>query len=224
MVVSSVVLCQSGYVATGLKFVGQFEILQLSGSFSHREAGGKNRRMGKLSISLAKPDGQVFGGVVVGPPIVATPIQLIVATFKQNVIKEYKRRQSTDSLLKANKLRDLQMLAIKKEILSLLKTKAQVFRLHMVSISMPCSMHCRYGSPLMMKKTTLHRQLHFIKKQILSLMKTKAQVLLHRIVSISMHCSFFFYGELYSLEKTYRDSQAYPHNPPYGHNVIKSSG
>ncbi|KAL5832685.1 hypothetical protein ACOSQ3_016359 [Xanthoceras sorbifolium] len=178
--------------------------------------------------------------------------QLIVATFKQNVIKEYKRRQSTDSLLKANKLRDLQMLAIKKEILSLLKTKAQVFRLHMVSISMPCSMHCRYGSPLMMKKTTLHRQLHFIKKQILSLMKTKAQVLLHRIVSISMHCrffqllfpsnleihlyflfsntiltrplaSFFFYGELYSLEKTYRDSQAYPHNPPYGHNVIKSS-
>ncbi|KAL5830947.1 hypothetical protein ACOSQ4_016301 [Xanthoceras sorbifolium] len=73
--VSSVVLCQSGYVANGLKFVGQFEILHLSGSFTHTEVGGKNRRIGKLSISLSKPDGQVFGGVVVGPLIAATPIQ-----------------------------------------------------------------------------------------------------------------------------------------------------
>ncbi|KAL5832690.1 hypothetical protein ACOSQ3_016364 [Xanthoceras sorbifolium] len=73
--VSSVVLCQSGYVANGLKFVGQFEILHLSGSFTHSEVGGKNRRIGKLSISLSKPDGQVFGGVVVGPLIAATPIQ-----------------------------------------------------------------------------------------------------------------------------------------------------
>ncbi|KAL5765601.1 hypothetical protein ACOSP7_016218 [Xanthoceras sorbifolium] len=82
--VSSVVLCQSGYVANGLKFVGQFEILHLSGSFTHTEVGGKNRRIGKLSISLSKPDGQVFGGVVVGPLIAATPIQLVVATFEQN--------------------------------------------------------------------------------------------------------------------------------------------
>ncbi|KAL5830948.1 hypothetical protein ACOSQ4_016302 [Xanthoceras sorbifolium] len=73
--VSSVVLCQSGCVANGLKFVGQFEILHLSGSFTHTEVGGKNRRIGKLSISLSKPDGQVFGGVVVGPLIAATPIQ-----------------------------------------------------------------------------------------------------------------------------------------------------
>ncbi|KAL5832687.1 hypothetical protein ACOSQ3_016361 [Xanthoceras sorbifolium] len=75
--VSSVVLCQSGYVANGLKFVGQFEILHLSGSFTHTEVGGKNCRIGKLSISLSKPDGQVFGGVVVGPLIAATPIQLL---------------------------------------------------------------------------------------------------------------------------------------------------
>ncbi|KAL5830950.1 hypothetical protein ACOSQ4_016304 [Xanthoceras sorbifolium] len=73
--VSSVVLCQSAYVGNGLKFVGQFEILHLSGSFTHTEVGGKNRRIGKLSISLSKPDGQVFGGVVVGPLIAATPIQ-----------------------------------------------------------------------------------------------------------------------------------------------------
>ncbi|KAH7561173.1 hypothetical protein JRO89_XS10G0184600 [Xanthoceras sorbifolium] len=82
--VSSVVLCQSGCVANGLKFVGQFEILHLSVSFTHTEVGGKNRRIGKLSISLSKPDGQVFGGVVVGPLIAATPIQLVVATFEQN--------------------------------------------------------------------------------------------------------------------------------------------
>ncbi|KAH7561175.1 hypothetical protein JRO89_XS10G0185000 [Xanthoceras sorbifolium] len=63
---------------------GQFEILHLSGSFTHTEVGGKNRRIGKLSISLSKPDGQVFGGVVVGPLIAATPIQLVVATFEQN--------------------------------------------------------------------------------------------------------------------------------------------
>ncbi|KAL5765611.1 hypothetical protein ACOSP7_016228 [Xanthoceras sorbifolium] len=110
--VSSVVLCQSGYVANGLKSVGQFEILHLSGSFTHTEVGGKNRRIGKLSISLAKPDGQVFGGVVVGPLIAASPIPLIVATFKQNIVKGYKRRHSTDSLSKANKLRDLQMVRV----------------------------------------------------------------------------------------------------------------
>ncbi|KAL5830949.1 hypothetical protein ACOSQ4_016303 [Xanthoceras sorbifolium] len=55
--VSSVVLCQSGY--------GQFEILHLSGSFTHTEVGGKNRRIGNLLLLLSskmtkKTTGQVL--------------------------------------------------------------------------------------------------------------------------------------------------------------------
>ena len=56
---------------------GEFEILSLSGSFTHDKMDGKKRVMGMLSISLAKPNGQVFGGAVGGPLIVATtPIQV----------------------------------------------------------------------------------------------------------------------------------------------------
>ncbi|KAL5763855.1 hypothetical protein ACOSQ2_016449 [Xanthoceras sorbifolium] len=63
--VSSVVLCQSGCVANGLKFVGQFEILHLSGSFTHTEVGGKNRQIGNLLLLLSskmtkKTRGQVL--------------------------------------------------------------------------------------------------------------------------------------------------------------------
>ncbi|KAL5832688.1 hypothetical protein ACOSQ3_016362 [Xanthoceras sorbifolium] len=55
--VSSVVLCQSG--------CGQFEILHLSGSFTHTEVGGKNRRIGNLLLLLSskmtkKTRGQVL--------------------------------------------------------------------------------------------------------------------------------------------------------------------
>jgi predicted DNA-binding protein with PD1-like motif len=55
---------------------GRFEILSLSGSFTFSETGGTRRMNGMLSISLARPNGNVFGGAVVGALIAAEPIQV----------------------------------------------------------------------------------------------------------------------------------------------------
>ncbi|KAK3205807.1 hypothetical protein Dsin_019853 [Dipteronia sinensis] len=134
--VSNVVLGPTISLAE-VSFQGEFEILSLSGSFTHDKVDGKKRLMGILSISLAKPDGQVFGGSVGGPLIVATtPVQvrpylfistilrinqslryqhelflqlteLIVGLFKQNILMEYNKRQS-----KSNKLGDLQIVRV----------------------------------------------------------------------------------------------------------------
>lgn len=56
-------------------FQGLFEILQLTGSFTMAEEGGR-KRTGGLSVSLAGPDGRVIGGVVAGMLRAATPIQV----------------------------------------------------------------------------------------------------------------------------------------------------
>ncbi|KAI9194356.1 hypothetical protein LWI28_005318 [Acer negundo] len=105
--VSNVVLGPTISLAE-VSFEGEFEILSLSGSVTHDKIDGKMRVTGKLSISLAKPNGQVFGGSVGGPLIVATtPVQLIVGLFKQNILKEYNKRQSN-----SNKLRDLQIVRV----------------------------------------------------------------------------------------------------------------
>ncbi|KAI5577718.1 hypothetical protein BDE02_09G133300 [Populus trichocarpa] len=94
-VVSSVIMRQPGSSGGILRYDGPFEILSLSGSFTFIKTGGSNRKNGMLSISLAKPNGRVFGGGVAGSLIAAGPIQLIIASFKQNIGKEIKR-QSAD--------------------------------------------------------------------------------------------------------------------------------
>lgn len=56
---------------------GRFEILTLSGSCTYTSgAGGAQRKVAMLSVSLAKPDGRVFGGGVENSLIAATPIQV----------------------------------------------------------------------------------------------------------------------------------------------------
>jgi len=57
---------------------GHFEILSLSGSctFTSGAAGGAQRKVGMLSVSLAKPNGEVFGGGVENTLIAATPTQV----------------------------------------------------------------------------------------------------------------------------------------------------
>lgn len=55
---------------------GRFEILRLAGSYTFSETGGIRRINGMLNISLAKPNGNVFGGAVVGALIAAEPIQV----------------------------------------------------------------------------------------------------------------------------------------------------
>lgn len=55
---------------------GHFEIVSLSGSSTYTSGiGGAHGKNGMLSVSLAKPDGMVFGGVTESI-IAATPIQV----------------------------------------------------------------------------------------------------------------------------------------------------
>ncbi|XP_022996227.1 AT-hook motif nuclear-localized protein 9-like isoform X2 [Cucurbita maxima] len=75
---------------TTQKFQGMFEILRITGSFVG-QMNGKRTKVGQVSISLAHPDGRVFGGVVASALIAATPIQIVVASFKQRIIPAVKR-------------------------------------------------------------------------------------------------------------------------------------
>lgn len=76
--VSSVVICHLDSLQK-LRYEGCFEIITLNGSFVEGTMG--DPQSGMLTISLAKPDGNVFGGTVAGPIIAACPIQLVVASF-----------------------------------------------------------------------------------------------------------------------------------------------
>ena len=55
---------------------GHFEILSLTGSFIPSESGGTRSRAGGMSVSLAGPDGRVFGGGLAGLFIAAGPVQV----------------------------------------------------------------------------------------------------------------------------------------------------
>ncbi|XLU47337.1 hypothetical protein S245_042151, partial [Arachis hypogaea] len=71
--VSSVVIRQPGGL---LRYEGRFEILSLSGSCTYTNGtGNAYRKDGMLSVSLAKPDGRVFGGGIENSLIAAAPIQ-----------------------------------------------------------------------------------------------------------------------------------------------------
>ncbi|KAF0933307.1 hypothetical protein E2562_017092 [Oryza meyeriana var. granulata] len=89
--ISNVVLNQPGSSGSTFSYEGQFEILQLTGSFTIAEEGGR-RRTGGLSVSLAGPDGHVVGGVVAGMLRAASPIQVIVGSFLPNSLKQHQRR------------------------------------------------------------------------------------------------------------------------------------
>ncbi|XP_058198363.1 AT-hook motif nuclear-localized protein 1-like [Rhododendron vialii] len=75
---------------------GRFELLTLSGSYTCTATGNVQREIGRLSVSLANPDGSVFGGTVVGSLVAAMPIQLILGSFKQNIKLQLLRRHSTE--------------------------------------------------------------------------------------------------------------------------------
>ncbi|XP_057827609.2 AT-hook motif nuclear-localized protein 10 isoform X2 [Cryptomeria japonica] len=60
---------------------GRFDIVSLSGSFLLIDDNGTRSRTGGLSVSLAGPDGRVFGGGVSGMLMAATPVQVIVGSF-----------------------------------------------------------------------------------------------------------------------------------------------
>jgi hypothetical protein len=55
---------------------GSFQILSLSGSYVPSETNGLRSRKGGLGISLAGPDGQVFGGGIAGPLTAASLVEV----------------------------------------------------------------------------------------------------------------------------------------------------
>ncbi|KAG5515708.1 hypothetical protein RHGRI_036679 [Rhododendron griersonianum] len=80
--VSIVDICPAGYFG--------------SGSYTCTATGNVQREIGRLSVSLANPDGSVFGGTVVGSLVAAMPIQLILGSFKQNIKLQLLRRHSAE--------------------------------------------------------------------------------------------------------------------------------
>lgn len=70
---------------------GRFEILSLSGSCTYTSGnGGAHRKDGMLSVSLAKPDGRVFGGGIESSLIAAGPIQVrnfIKCSYKTEMVR-----------------------------------------------------------------------------------------------------------------------------------------
>ncbi|KAH9319872.1 hypothetical protein KI387_021641 [Taxus chinensis] len=79
--ISNVVLRQPAASGGAVTYEGRFDIVSLSGSFLLIDDNGTRSRTGGLSVSLAGPDGRVFGGGVSGMLMAATPVQVIVGSF-----------------------------------------------------------------------------------------------------------------------------------------------
>lgn len=80
-VITNVTLRQAATSGGTATYEGRFDILALSGSFVLSEIYGQRTRTGGLSVTLSGPDGRVFGGVVAGLLIAASPVQVIVGSF-----------------------------------------------------------------------------------------------------------------------------------------------
>ncbi|KAL9670561.1 hypothetical protein QQ045_008114 [Rhodiola kirilowii] len=80
--VSTVTLAQPASSGGTLTYEGRFEIICLSGCYLLTDDDASRNRGGGLSISLASPDGRVFGGGVGGMLIAASPVQVIVGCFE----------------------------------------------------------------------------------------------------------------------------------------------
>ncbi|CAL0311225.1 unnamed protein product [Lupinus luteus] len=96
--VSSVFMRHQSASTQVLKYEGCYEIISLYGSCTFASGiGGARHKKAMLSVILGKGDGSVFGGCIESSMIAATPIQLSMATFKQNIIsKKVKRKLSIE--------------------------------------------------------------------------------------------------------------------------------
>ncbi|KAF2310262.1 hypothetical protein GH714_007452 [Hevea brasiliensis] len=81
---SSVTLREQAISGGTTTYEGLFQILSLSGVFLPSENGDKRSRTGGLSVSLSGPDGRVLGGGVAGLLTAASPVQVLVASFKSD--------------------------------------------------------------------------------------------------------------------------------------------
>ncbi|KAL0650682.1 hypothetical protein Bca4012_093373 [Brassica carinata] len=79
--VSTVMLRQANNPNGAVKFEGPYEIISMSGSFLNTESNGTVTKTGSLSVSLARPDGQVVGGCVAGMLVAGSQVQVVVGSF-----------------------------------------------------------------------------------------------------------------------------------------------
>ncbi|KAI8030110.1 AT-hook motif nuclear-localized protein 3 [Camellia lanceoleosa] len=79
--ISNVTLRQANSSGGTLTYEGRFEILSLTGTFVITDSGGTKSRSGGMSVSLAGPDGRVFGGALAGLLVAAGPVQVVVGSF-----------------------------------------------------------------------------------------------------------------------------------------------
>ncbi|KAJ9699408.1 hypothetical protein PVL29_008139 [Vitis rotundifolia] len=86
------IIIGSGQFRVG--YLGRFEIISLSGSFTAGEIIGGPEDGGMLNILLGNSDGGVFGGGLAGSLIAASPIQLVCGGLeKKQTHREPKRRR-----------------------------------------------------------------------------------------------------------------------------------
>ncbi|CAL0324184.1 unnamed protein product [Lupinus luteus] len=95
--VSSVLIRNTNHSTHTLRREGCFEVVSLSGSYTFVPDGVSLSKMGMFTVLLSEPDGHLFGGIIEGSMIAATPIQLIVASFKQKASKKIMKMHSTGS-------------------------------------------------------------------------------------------------------------------------------
>ncbi|GMH19708.1 hypothetical protein Nepgr_021549 [Nepenthes gracilis] len=79
--ISNVTLRQPNSSGGTMTYEGRFEILSLTGSFMPTDNGIMKSRSGGLSVSLAGPDGRVFGGALAGLLVAASPVQVVLGSF-----------------------------------------------------------------------------------------------------------------------------------------------
>ncbi|KAF8051942.1 hypothetical protein N665_1641s0007 [Sinapis alba] len=85
--VSSVMFRQASNPNGVVKCEGPYEIISMSGSFLNTESNGTVTKTGNLSVSLARPDGQVVGGCVAGMLVAGSQVQVVVGSFVPEVKK-----------------------------------------------------------------------------------------------------------------------------------------
>ncbi|KAL7127160.1 hypothetical protein ABFS83_14G236900 [Erythranthe nasuta] len=78
-------LLRPGSPSSILRHEGQFEIVSLSGSHLNN---GRNGKICRLSVQLAYPNGSLFGGAVADSLIAGGPVQVVIATFRENLVGE----------------------------------------------------------------------------------------------------------------------------------------
>ncbi|KAG6433082.1 hypothetical protein SASPL_104689 [Salvia splendens] len=79
-----------------LKCQANFSIIRLNGSHTYAEKGGA--KICLLSVHLADPHNNFYGGAVASSLIAAGPTQIIVATFRQNLRQQARVRPPNNNI------------------------------------------------------------------------------------------------------------------------------